>query len=113
MLTVKIMPDSRMRITATGPERKDFQAGLKIDQQNQNSLMDLRMENEVLHYLSDCGYDSIQPEEVGTLTSAPMVCDDSENPTQVWAFMDYAVTSIPTQLAERGYAILEHSTLEG
>ena len=112
MMRIKFLKDRSMVISATGPERKDFKAGLRLDRKNENSLEDRRMETEILHWLSDMGYSHIGPEDVGALTSAPMVADDPENPTEVWAFMSYAVTSIPTELAEHGYAVFQHSVVE-
>lgn len=112
MMWITFKRDKRMVIHATGPERKDFKGGLKTDRSNGNSLMEFQMERDIMHWLSDSGYPTVRPEDVGALTSAPMVGDDSEKPEKVWAFMAYAVTSIPTELAEKGVAILDFSEVE-
>ena len=109
---IKFRPDRTMVIHATGAVRKELQRGLKLDRTNGNSLEAACMEHEILTWLGDRGYPPIPPEAVGALTEAPMCCDDINNPTEVWAFMAYEVTTIPAQLADFGFAVLEHSLVE-
>ena len=45
-------------------------------------------------YLSVFGYKEIKPEEVGALTSAPLITDGKD----VWGYMDYALHAFVQEL---------------
>jgi hypothetical protein len=102
-----------MKLTPNVELVRLIKEALAEDAENENSLRENELEHNILIAVQESeGYESIQPFEVGALTDAPMLCDDSENPTEVWAFMDYAVTSIPARMLDRGCAILEYSEVE-
>jgi hypothetical protein len=57
--------------------------------------------------LANSELDWIAPEEIGALTGAPILGfrDESGEPTAAWGFMDYALRSFLTDLAENGKAV--------
>ena len=57
--------------------------------------------------LANSELDWIRPEEVGALTSAPILGfrDEDGEPTAAWGFMDYQVRSFLTDLVENGRAV--------
>lgn len=68
----------------------------------------LRAESEVLQGMfANSELEWIAPEEIGALTSAPILGlrDDKGEPIAAWAFMDYQVRSFLTDLLENGKAI--------
>jgi len=69
---------------------------------------DSRAEYEALEHLtcnSELGW--INPEEIGALTSAPILGlrDELGEPIAAWGFMDYQVRSFLTDLIENGRAV--------
>jgi hypothetical protein len=72
--------------------------------------------DEVMHYVLDqavldAGYDFVSPEDVGALTSAPILAKMNENNemdenSDVYGFMDYQIISLQRRLLEDGEAIL-------
>jgi hypothetical protein len=113
LFTTQILRDGRLKITATKELQAICQTALDTDKANDNSIEEMRTEQDIIQCIRESeGYDYCRPEDVGALTDAPMMCDDAENPTKVWAFMSYAVTSVTECLAERGYCIWEFSEVE-
>ena len=69
---------------------------------------DSRAEYDALEsLLANSELDWIRPEEIGALTSAPIlgIRDEQGEPTAAWGFMDYAVRSFLTDLIEHGKAV--------
>lgn len=113
LFTTEFLKDRRLKATATHELKEIIQSAKAIDTENENSLEDRQLEDDILQAIrEDLGFEYIEPYQVGALTDAPMFCDDVEEPTEVWAFMDYAVWSIPDVLLDRGYVIFEHSEVE-
>lgn len=90
-------------LTANASER-EWLEGLR----NESGEFDYRAEDEVLAQIT-CGteLDTISPEEIGALTSAPILGlrDDKGEPTAAWAFMDYAIRSFIQDLIDNGKAV--------
>lgn len=66
--------------------------------------------NDTIRYLLRKlpGYKQIQPEDIGALTSAPIVTKANEkrdNPSVIWVFNDYMIKDEIEELIEHGYVI--------
>lgn len=59
------------------------------------------------HLLANSDLSWIRPEEIGALTSAPIIGfrDGNSKPTAAWGFMDYALRSFVDDLIETGKAV--------
>lgn len=58
--------------------------------------------------LANCEYEWILPEDIGALTSAPIlgIRDENDKVIEAYGFMDYAIESLLGQLFKHGEALL-------
>ena len=49
----------------------------------------------IVEILGPLGFEQVAPEEVGALTSAPIISDG----TNIWGYMDYQITNFLEELA--------------
>lgn len=116
----KKTPDGNLRLVLLPEAREDLLELRRAEVSGEKTTSDV--EAEVLEDLLANGFQHIQPEDVGALTSAPMITDDWEGDERgesvpivggsVYAFMDYQVRSIVEDLAEKGFAIFQGAKVE-
>lgn len=90
---------------------------LKADTEDRDALKGLASEtgefgysaeyDALEHLIANSELSWIQPEEIGALTSAPILGfrDGKDNVTNAWAFMDYQVRSFVQDLIDKGRAV--------
>ena len=94
-----------LRVSTEGNERQLLRrAKRRKDFVSNDFLMELFGES-----LANEEYGWCQPEEIGALTSAPILCtrDEDGNVAEAWGFMDYALRSPQEDLLEKGEAIFQ------
>lgn len=96
-----------LRIVADAEERAMLHKLRKDDPQAFDC--DVTMYNLLEGPLANSEYAWCNPEDIGALTSAPILCirDESERITRAWGFMNYATTSVQEQLVKTGEAIFQ------
>ncbi len=104
----RIMENGNLKITVDAAER----AALR---ELQAEDPDGYGRNQVMYYLFEpllCNSELswCDPEEIGALTDAPILCtrDENDNPTEAWGFMDYQLRSPQDDLLETGRAVFQH-----
>lgn len=112
----EILPNGDLKLIAEPEDIKE----LKDLKENWESKDEFHTDDVMYDFFNDFMANSdfswVQPEEVGALTSAPIIGILKEkDPTEedpndyvvdeAWAFMSYQLTSVQEQLLEQGWAI--------
>ena len=97
-MKTEILPNGNLRFTVTEQERKLLaelaeEMGDEFDQ-------DVTMYDWFETTIGREGLEWLWPEDIGALTSAPILGRDDD----AWGFMDYQVISAQRRLLDQGYA---------
>ena len=90
-ITIKPQPNGNLQMTA------DVLTQEYIRELRQRASSEITAEGTfIVDILEPLGFEQVPPEEVGALTSAPII----SNGTDVFGFMDYQVVNFLEELAE-------------
>ncbi len=105
-MTLKLLPNGNLAILAEAAERTLLATGKA---ENPEFDTDRYMADLLDGLICNSEYDWCNPEDVGALTSAPILCTrggDGE-PDHAWGFMDYQIVSVQQRLLDTGKAIFQ------
>jgi hypothetical protein len=108
--------DQFLRMTVTAEGKAELQA--RVD--DGESIDADQCLHDLLEDHTSNGWDWVRPEEIGALTDAPIISDNVERDdhgdittvASVYAFMDYQVRSVASDLLNYGYADWVYAAME-
>lgn len=106
-MTATILPNGNLKITADDSDRAALKEAFEDNPDSFDS--DATMADLLEPLTCNTKYDWCNPEDIGALTSAPILCIRNQEGEikDAWAFMDYQVRSVQHTLLHWGEATFQ------